>query len=65
MGLAFVGIKAGAAPSPDCPSRSEGCPCIRGREVDLETPAEIIAKKVYYRGDRMQPRDMFDIAAVA
>ena len=38
---------------------------VEGHEVDLETPAEIIAKKVYYRGDLMQPRDMFDIAAVA
>lgn len=37
---------------------------IEGRSVQLETPAEIIAKKIYYRGGRMQPRDMFDIAAV-
>ncbi len=36
-----------------------------GHELDLETAAEIIAKKVYYRGARMQPRDMFDVAAVA
>jgi len=34
-------------------------------KVDLETPAEIIAKKVYHRGARLQPRDIFDIAAVA
>lgn len=32
--------------------------------VRLETPAEIIAKKVYYRGGSLQPRDMFDIACV-
>jgi hypothetical protein len=38
---------------------------VRGRAVSLETPAEIVAKKVYYRGARLQPRDMFDIAAVA
>lgn len=38
---------------------------VGGRWIDLETPAEIIAKKVYYRGARMQPRDMFDLAAVA
>jgi hypothetical protein len=31
----------------------------------LETPAEIIAKKIYYRGASIQPRDMFDIACVA
>ena len=34
------------------------------REVLLETPGEIIAKKIYYRGSRLQPRDMFDLAAV-
>lgn len=38
---------------------------IRGVTVELETPAEIVAKKVYYRGGSFQPRDMFDIAAVA
>lgn len=38
---------------------------IRGHRVALETPAEIIAKKVYYRGWSFQPRDMFDLAAVA
>jgi hypothetical protein len=38
---------------------------IRGKLVNLETPAEIVAKKVFYRGARLQPRDMFDIAAVA
>ncbi|MEI2298780.1 hypothetical protein [Ensifer sp. MJa1] len=37
---------------------------MRGRGVLLETPAEIIAKKIYYRGAAMQPRDMFDIACV-
>ncbi|PNU03785.1 MULTISPECIES: nucleotidyl transferase AbiEii/AbiGii toxin family protein [Novosphingobium] len=37
---------------------------IRGQPVDLETPAEIIAKKVYFRGRNFQPRDMFDLAAV-
>jgi hypothetical protein len=36
-----------------------------GYSVGLETPAEIIAKKVYYRGWSFQPRDMFDLAAVA
>ena len=37
---------------------------VRGRQVLLETPGEIIAKKVYYRGAAMQPRDMFDVACV-
>lgn len=38
---------------------------VRGRIVALETPAEIIAKKIFYRGGSLQPRDMFDLAAVA
>ena len=37
---------------------------VRGRLVALETPAEIIAKKIWYRGWNFQPRDMFDLAAV-
>ena len=36
-----------------------------GREVRLETVTEIICKKIHYRGKRMQPRDMFDIAAAS
>lgn len=38
---------------------------VRGHEVLLETPAEIVAKKVWYRGGHFLPRDMFDMAAVA
>jgi len=38
---------------------------VRGRAVALETPAEIIAQKVHFRGWNFQPRDMFDLAAVA
>jgi len=38
---------------------------VRGFAVDLETPGEIIAKKVHYRGASLQPRDMFDIACIA
>lgn len=38
---------------------------IRGHDTALEQPSEIIAKKVYYRGGMFQPRDMFDLAAVA
>lgn len=37
---------------------------IRGRRVMLETPSEIVAKKIVYRGSMIQPRDIFDIAAV-
>ena len=37
---------------------------VRGKRVALESPAEIIAKKIYFRGGSFQPRDMFDLAAV-
>jgi hypothetical protein len=37
---------------------------VSGELVRLETPAEIIAKKIFYRGSSLQPRDMFDIACV-
>lgn len=51
-----------------CPSLTEKPTkrtTIRGHDVLLETPAEIVAKKVVFRGKRLQPRDLFDIAAVA
>lgn len=38
---------------------------VNGREINRETPAEIIAKKIVFRGATLQPRDMFDIAAVS
>lgn len=37
---------------------------IGSHEVQVETPAEIAAKKIMYRGSSLQPRDVFDIAAV-
>lgn len=36
---------------------------IAGRVIEVETVAEIIAKKIIYRGGSIQPRDLFDIAA--
>ncbi len=36
---------------------------VLGRGVLLKTVPEIIAKKIRFRGSRIQPRDMFDIAA--
>ncbi|HAV37033.1 MAG TPA: hypothetical protein DCX52_11880 [Massilia sp.] len=36
-----------------------------GREVKVETSAEIIAKKFWHRGNRLTARDMFDFALVA
>lgn len=37
---------------------------VNGHQILLENPSEIIAKKVFHRGWNLQPRDMFDIAAV-
>lgn len=37
---------------------------IGGRFVKVETAAEIIAKKMYHRGDRATARDLFDFALV-
>ncbi|WP_234684195.1 nucleotidyl transferase AbiEii/AbiGii toxin family protein [Bradyrhizobium monzae] len=36
---------------------------VEGEMVLLETIPEIIAKKIYHRGDSIVPRDIFDIAA--
>jgi predicted nucleotidyltransferase component of viral defense system len=38
---------------------------IFGREVMVETSTEIIAKKVWHRGDRVRARDIFDLSLVA
>ena len=38
---------------------------VNGREVNRETPEEILGKKIVFRGATLQPRDMFDIAATA
>jgi len=38
---------------------------VEGEEVDLETLAEIIMKKIHYHGASIKPRDIFDIAAAA
>ena len=35
-----------------------------GRNIQIESPAEIILKKLRYRGDTMKPRDIFDMAVV-
>lgn len=38
---------------------------IFGRDVRVETPTEIVAKKVWHRGDQFRARDIFDLALVA
>ncbi|MDR3410147.1 MAG: nucleotidyl transferase AbiEii/AbiGii toxin family protein [Formivibrio sp.] len=35
-----------------------------GRKVRVETPAEIVAKKLWHRGDRVSARDLFDLSLV-
>lgn len=37
----------------------------RGRQLLLETNAEIVAKKMYHRGNQAKARDLFDLCAVA
>ena len=37
---------------------------IQGRTVRVETAAEVIAKKMYHRGDRATARDLFDLSMV-
>lgn len=37
---------------------------VLGRDILLETPVEIVAKKLWHRGDRATPRDLLDIAVV-
>lgn len=36
-----------------------------GRPIRVETSAEIIAKKMWHRGDQAKSRDLFDLCAVA
>ena len=35
-----------------------------GRDVRVEQPAEVLAKKIKYRGSRFAPRDVFDLIAI-
>lgn len=37
---------------------------VLGREILLETPTEIVAKKMWHRGERATARDLLDIALV-
>lgn len=37
---------------------------VLGRKILLESPVEIVAKKLWYRGDRATPRDLLDLAYV-
>jgi hypothetical protein len=37
----------------------------RGRRIRVETNAEIVAKKMYHRGNQAKASDLFDLCAVA
>lgn len=37
---------------------------VLGRNILLETPIEIVAKKIWHRGDRATPRNLLDLAMV-
>ena len=51
-----------SAPLTEKPTAEE---TVLGRRVDVETTAEIIAKKVWHRGRDFTARDLFDLALVA
>lgn len=37
---------------------------VLGRRITLETPVEIVAKKIWHRGDKATPRDLLDLGVV-
>ncbi|MBI2754370.1 MAG: nucleotidyl transferase AbiEii/AbiGii toxin family protein [Betaproteobacteria bacterium] len=51
-----------SAPLTKNPTISE---TIFDRKVQVETSTEIVAKKVWHRGDRFRARDLFDLALIA
>jgi len=51
----YSGVKTAHAPQPRI---------LAGRKVLCEDPVEIAVKKVFWRGDRFIPRDIFDLAVV-
>lgn len=51
-----------SAPLTQAPTTTES---LLGRKVEMETSAEIIAKKLWHRGEQFTARDLFDLALVA
>ncbi len=51
-----------SAPLTDDPTTTQR---MFGRDVKVETPTEIVAKKVWHRGDAFTARDIFDFALIA
>lgn len=37
---------------------------VQGSEVNVETPAEIVGKKLWFRAERFRARDLYDLATV-
>ncbi|MDL2314230.1 nucleotidyl transferase AbiEii/AbiGii toxin family protein [Desulfovibrio sp. OttesenSCG-928-C14] len=37
---------------------------VLGRKVYVDSPVEIVAKKIFFRADEFKPRDLFDLAVV-
>ena len=37
---------------------------IFGHKIAVDDPVEIVCKKIYFRGDRTYPRDLFDLAVL-
>lgn len=61
LGFGFGEIDFIVAPSLTSSPSTQAA--VEGEMVFLETIPEIIAKKVYHRGNSITPRDIFDIAA--
>jgi predicted nucleotidyltransferase component of viral defense system len=53
-------VAAGALTHP-----ATGMEIILGRQVQVETSAEILAKKIYHRAREFTARDLFDFALIA
>jgi hypothetical protein len=61
-------LEAGEIDFVAAPNLTDDCyqlQTLLGREVRVETSAEIIAKKFWHRGDQLAARDIFDFALVA
>jgi len=51
-----------SAPLTRAPTTTES---LLGHKVEVETSAEIVAKKLWHRGEQFTARDLFDLALVA
>lgn len=64
--FAFAGIgEIDIIVAPPVLAAPTGTQVVSGRPIAVDTPFEVVAKKLLHRGDLLQPRDLFDIAATA